>query len=115
MVIDELQKKHGYEEFCLWGRSMGAVSSILALDKLQSSGRGDIVKCAVFDAPFTKARTMVQFFNANFYIEDIGPDENTVENSHYSHQRRINPSEKHHQKKYRVRKQFIHLNLITKV
>ena len=69
MVIDELQKKHGYEEFCLWGRSMGAVSSILALDKLQSSGRGDIVKCAVFDAPFTKARTMVQFLMLIFILK----------------------------------------------
>lgn len=63
MVINELIKKFGYEEFCLWGRSMGAVSSILALDALESSGKGDLVKCAVLDAPFTKARVMVTSFS----------------------------------------------------
>ena len=60
IVMQYLRNKFNYAHFLGWGRSMGAVSWILALEHLQSSGRGNWVNSVVLDSPFTKAREMVR-------------------------------------------------------
>ena len=61
IVLNYLKHKHGYKQFLGWGRSMGAVSWLLALERLHKNGQANLVNSVVVDAPFTKARTMVSF------------------------------------------------------
>lgn len=62
IVMTHLKSKFKYKHFLGWGRSMGAVSWILALDKMNKQGQGSWVNSVVLDSPFTKARTMVKLF-----------------------------------------------------
>lgn len=55
-VLSYLRQEKKYTHLFLWGRSMGAVTIVLALSRL-----GNEVACdgVVLDAPFTSTRSMV--------------------------------------------------------
>lgn len=59
LLVNYLKTKLNYKKFLGWGRSMGAVSWLLALDKFQKNGQAHLINSVVVDSPFTKARTMV--------------------------------------------------------
>lgn len=61
LVIDEVRSVYGINQFCLWGRSMGAVTAILyaesCLGQVEANNK---VSCLVLDSPFTNINTLAQ-------------------------------------------------------
>lgn len=55
-VLNELRKNHGKTEFVLWGRSMGAVSTLLYSYKYRHMQN---VKCLVLDSPFANFSKLI--------------------------------------------------------
>lgn len=61
LVIDEVRSVYGLNHFCLWGRSMGAVTAILYTESCSEQVEGNYkISCLVLDSPFTNINTMAQ-------------------------------------------------------
>lgn len=54
IIIDMLESQFGFQQFILWGRSMGATVSILALES------SDKIKAAVADSPYISIKSLVK-------------------------------------------------------
>lgn len=54
VVIDMLETQFGFHQFLLWGRSMGASVSILALE------RSEKIKAAVVDSPYISIKSLIK-------------------------------------------------------
>ena len=53
-IIDLLEKQFNFDQFILWGRSMGASVSILSLE------RSDKIKAAVADSPYISIKSLIK-------------------------------------------------------
>jgi esterase/lipase len=56
LVIDYLKKKHKVGKIILWGRSMGAVASILLASNIENQG---LVCGLILDSPFSSFKRMI--------------------------------------------------------